>query len=545
MRVFLIIVFLCSTFAAKCVSQEKELDTVRECIYNDNLKEAYEKIVQLKKQYPDDKKVLHYFNLLEEKIRRKKIDWLRKIEMLKNENKYKEALDKVEKLLSLVPSDEEIVSIMKELYLLYETAESNKLNEEKMKSLLFDKHFTKGTKYYDEGNYIFAEMEFKKALSYEPWNQLVKDMINSINEEIDSEIERESKESTIFCTAQKYIYLGINYFRSGEFRKAYDNFLIVVRQVPYYKRVKIYIEELERMFAEEKNKKQAQCYYEAYKKMIKRNDLEGAYAMLSKACELDTENIIWQEEKKDIKQRMEIQAEIKKQIALAQDKINSNNLAEAIDIIIKVLSYDPNNKEVKDMVKNIISKLNNASPAVVGQQQSINLSSCIEKAKAAQNEGKYDVALQEWSKVLLFEPDNKIALEGIKFAYTKKIKSLQMRQEKEIAQKQKIAELSYVARKYFDAGDYRNALLYWEKVLQYDPQNTVAHNEKMRCEKMLNTKKPSQEVIDGYIRQGMELYMQGKYEEAINVWERVLLLDPTNEKVKINIEEAKSKLRGK
>jgi|GEM_PF-5029815 len=548
MRRALIIISLFGLLLINCIAQEKELEIVKEYIYRDNLKEAYEEIVQLRKQYPNDKKVLHYFNLLQEKIKRKKVEWLKKIEMLKNENRYKEALDKMEKLLSLVPSDDELVSVMKELYAMYEAVESNKLNEEKMKSLLFDKHFTKGTKYYNDGNYIFAEMEFKKALSYEPWNRLVKDMIDSISEEINNEIEKEAKESTIFCMAQKNIYLGINYFRSGELRKAYDSFLIVARQVPYYKRVKLYIEELEKVLAEEKNKRQAQCYYEAYKKMKKRNNLEEAYVMLSKACKLDPENVVWQEEKKDVEARLKTQEEIKKCIIFAQEKINSDNLVEAIDMIMKALSYDPNNKEAKDMVKKIICKLSNTSSTAANfenVQQSINLSSCIEKAKAAQNDGKYDVALQEWSKVLLFEPDNKIALEGVKFAYVRKIKTFQMQREKEIQQKQKIAEFSYIAKKYFDAGDYRNALAYWEKVLHYDPQNTIAYSEKMKCEKMLNIKKPPSEVIDNYIRQGMELYMQGKYEEAINVWERVLILDPTNEKVKINIQEAKNKLRGK
>ena len=50
------------------------------------------------------------------------------------------------------------------------------------------------------------------------------------------------------------------------------------------------------------------------------------------------------------------------------------------------------------------------------------------------------------------------------------------------------------------------------------------------------------EIIEGYYKQGIVYYSQGKYQEAIIEWKKVLALDPTHEKAQKNIKKAQEKL---
>ncbi|MEK6645425.1 MAG: tetratricopeptide repeat protein [Candidatus Firestonebacteria bacterium] len=53
-------------------------------------------------------------------------------------------------------------------------------------------------------------------------------------------------------------------------------------------------------------------------------------------------------------------------------------------------------------------------------------------------------------------------------------------------------------------------------------------------------------AIDELYIQGLKSYQQGKYEDAVNAWEQVLALEPTNEKAKKNLKTVKNKIgRGK
>jgi len=42
--------------------------------------------------------------------------------------------------------------------------------------------------------------------------------------------------------------------------------------------------------------------------------------------------------------------------------------------------------------------------------------------------------------------------------------------------------------------------------------------------------------------EGVDLYLQGKYTEAIEAWQKILDEDPYNVKVKRNIDEAKQRI---
>ena len=43
--------------------------------------------------------------------------------------------------------------------------------------------------------------------------------------------------------------------------------------------------------------------------------------------------------------------------------------------------------------------------------------------------------------------------------------------------------------------------------------------------------------------QGMQFFAKDEYAKAIAEWEKILLIDPTNESVKRNIEEAKARFK--
>jgi tetratricopeptide (TPR) repeat protein len=95
----------------------------------------------------------------------------------------------------------------------------------------------------------------------------------------------------------------------------------------------------------------------------------------------------------------------------------------------------------------------------------------------------------------------------------------------------------------YGEGNYDSATRYFERALRYDPDNTRAkdyfQSSKARAQGRKLDMDP--EVRRIYLR-GMDLYKEGKYEEAKTVWEEALQLDPHNLIIQRAIEGVNKKI---
>ncbi len=96
----------------------------------------------------------------------------------------------------------------------------------------------------------------------------------------------------------------------------------------------------------------------------------------------------------------------------------------------------------------------------------------------------------------------------------------------------------------YDLGEYERALSLFEEALALDPSNQAIRNYLERARKGLGAGK--EEMDPESERQyiiGTELYLKGRYQEALEIWKKLAEKYPFNKKVQDAIKNAQDRLR--
>ncbi len=156
------------------------------------------------------------------------------------------------------------------------------------------------------------------------------------------------------------------------------------------------------------------------------------------------------------------------------------------------------------------------------------LSSRLASASKMAAAGQHQDALVFYRQALELEPTNKEALQGLQ-AGRKQIKT-------------ELAGHLQAGRTAFAQADLGTAADAYNKVLVLDPYQAEAKAAINKIASLEQTGvRPGDE--NRLYLQGIELYTQGKYSDAIQTWEKVLQLAPEHKKARMNIEKAKRKLQ--
>ncbi len=143
------------------------------------------------------------------------------------------------------------------------------------------------------------------------------------------------------------------------------------------------------------------------------------------------------------------------------------------------------------------------------------------------NQGKLEEALNAWDLALIWEPDNQKALKWIE------------RTQKNI-KNGRIKTFLNDGIKEFNNGNNLEAIYNFEKVLKMDSTltkvKTWIEKVKIRMEKGVPENKREK------IELGISRFRDGKYSEAIKIWEEVLKVEPTDKKVLGYLSRAKEKI---
>ncbi|HDQ44899.1 MAG TPA: PorV/PorQ family protein [bacterium] len=100
----------------------------------------------------------------------------------------------------------------------------------------------------------------------------------------------------------------------------------------------------------------------------------------------------------------------------------------------------------------------------------------------------------------------------------------------------------------FNRGQFEEAVPFFKRALEYQPDNdrilTLYRNAMARSAKDERPlSEEEQREVRGKMNEGLRLYRDGRYEEALQVWEEALILDPHNVNLIQAIEGAKQKLQ--
>jgi len=277
----------------------------------------------------------------------------------------------------------------------------------------------------------------------------------------------------------------------------------------------------------------------------------------------------------------------------ADSLMNVGNLDEAYDKLKLVLEYDPSNKEASEKISGLEKR--------ILQNQQSRLQSAEKQAlvdyhfKAGLNfyrNNEYIQSRQEWNSLLELDPDNEQArnyLEKIDEKLEERIESYR-RKAQEHEENGMLAEAldlwnmirildpedSEAAREYdrvkqelrnlsedfdssrrkleiidifnsalnsFSAGEYSRTVDLLNRILEMDPDHTEALKLMQRARRRLTplNDQEKKQIRDLYV-EGMKFFNQKKFKSAIEIWEKILEIDPDNESVRQNIEEARRRL---
>jgi len=101
---------------------------------------------------------------------------------------------------------------------------------------------------------------------------------------------------------------------------------------------------------------------------------------------------------------------------------------------------------------------------------------------------------------------------------------------------QNISEIFRRGMEAFKAKDYAEAVALLEEVLALNPD----HDDALYYVDQAKMKQRSLERVSRYFEEGLGLYKQGKYSDAIRAWSRILAVDPSNKQALEHINMAKS-----
>jgi tetratricopeptide (TPR) repeat protein len=195
-----------------------------------------------------------------------------------------------------------------------------------------------------------------------------------------------------------------------------------------------------------------------------------------------------------------------------------------------VLAIDPTHVEAQSYLK--------ATQEKIDEQ----LASRVRQARQHEAGGRLTQAIGEWNNVQLLDPENAEAKASIE-RMRRRIES-QSQDLQEAANQLRVVTLYDSSLHDFNEGRYSQAMEGCRELLRIQPNHEGAQDLlAMTKRKMTPLTKDEEAAIRSHYLRGMQFFSKDQYQEAIVEWEKILAIDPTNESVKRNVEEAKQRLK--
>lgn len=163
------------------------------------------------------------------------------------------------------------------------------------------------------------------------------------------------------------------------------------------------------------------------------------------------------------------------------------------------------------------------------------------RAGELERQGQLAAALGEWNVVRTLDPESVEAKEAAD-RINRRLDEMS-RDYTQTSKKLRVMELFDGAVKAFGDGKYAEASAGLGELLRLEPTHEEGRRLLLRAQRRMTplTDKEKAQVRALYI-EGMKFFTQGKYTSAVEQWKKILDIDPDNESVSKNIEEARKRL---
>ncbi len=195
-----------------------------------------------------------------------------------------------------------------------------------------------------------------------------------------------------------------------------------------------------------------------------------------------------------------------------------------------VLELDSTHAEAKDYLARTQAKIDEQ----LGQR--------TRRASQLEQAGRYTEAIGEWNNVQALDPESvqaRRAVERIKGKIQEQSQTLE-----QTTRRLETVNLYNDALQAFNQGEYEKAMAGLKRLLALEPGHEEAKNLHAKAKRKLTPlTKEEEDAIRGMFVRGMQFFAKDEYTKAIEEWQKILEIDPTNDSVRKNIDEAKERLK--
>jgi len=468
-----------------------------------------------------------------------------KLFRLETEGHFEEAFEESEKIAARFPGNEKIKEEIESLkrnfdtYSLEERSRKLKFHEDKIfkKNSLIKELIVKGQIELRKHNFDAAFKYFYEIMHLDPENKQIYDILDEA-ENLKSSYERKTSEENELKKLNKHnieklIFNAEKAVRSNDLVKALD-------------------------------------FYEKSFEEDQRNvELKGIIIELEK--KLNEQNSALREN------RQQRDEQVKEWSLGATRCFFEKKYHEALSLCEKILLLMPENPKISDLKREILeekkqrdlqdvekTKIEEDRLRTEKEKNEMNEENRIAEIRSVHQAGlefyrnnEYERAIEEWEKIKFIDPSNSVVSEEIRRAKLK-MKEVEIInvQEKELKKQNdsKVNSLWLEGRYFFREGDYNKSIDAWEKAILITGRERRFIDGIEKSQTLLQKKKNEEErhnliaekrrkTLSNLVFLGNRYYNNAQYKEAIQYWEKALVIDPENVEIKNGILNAEDKIR--
>ncbi|MFH1714866.1 MAG: hypothetical protein ABH857_01555 [Elusimicrobiota bacterium] len=394
-----------------------------------------------------------------------------------------------------------------------------------------EKYYVEGLSYFQEGNYLKALDVLLLSLDLDKNQPRVNTLIKEVNNKI------------IDLHIQLLYKSGVNHFNNKKYIDAIEALSEAHALNPGDKDIDSYLKKSRIQLEKDTNEKQHFLNISPAQRLIEKGDNFNKNKEYLKA--FDLYNKVYSLEKVGWWDRMKINRRISKMDKIMRKVIDSREdyeieqfhyaqaymlyrngkIDEAVIEWEKVLALNANNTEVTEYL------YKNSKGDQKAQLKSLTIKNHITNGIEFYNAENYEKAIESFENALEIDKTNTTAQEYL----DNSIQKLKKRSEEEELRRQK-ALLKQTEEK--------EKMLREKRTADEKRKKEASEAEKKRrLEKSI--KQLSEKEIQDMYNKGLRAYALGNLNDAIKIWDELLIYDPNNEKVKKNLERTKKELENR
>jgi len=490
-----------------------------------------------------------------------------------------------------------------------------------------EEHYLQGKKYFAEGSYEVAILEWREAMLLGGKDPRYSDACEmaeqKIEEQLDESNRRRLEEEEKKRNIQDIWLEGRKYLRNAEYDQAIETLDKILAIAPQNKMVVDEIRRAEQLKREREKKnielenkkvedlRRIREYQVKAMHYEKEGEYESAIEMLSQILEIDPSLVRVLDDIKELQNKIVLEEETRREEErLAEEKMKKieeesakkerdkkeklllhysrgtkfyllGNYEKAVEELEQVILIDPSYEKVQKYLDDAGKKvIELREERITRQREEAKTAEIIAEEKKRAEEKieievrdyfkrglkfydneDYEQAIEEWENALtLNRNDNGIKTEidkaREKLEEKKKFEAKRMQEEarrkEEEFRKENLAKLySEQAEIYFREAEYERAISEWKKVLELDFSSNDIRGNILRAEKAIKEiewkklekekrEREKKKEIQEICFRAEEFFSEAEYERAVELWKKVLDLDPLNKQAQEGIIKSKA-----